>query len=408
MTAADRLTAEDLASRAGVTADRIEELTRLRLLAPEDGRYSLDDVGRVGVVEAVVGEGIAVEELARAADAGVVSLAWFGGVLPPVPTLLDRTYAEVTADLGLPFDLVTRLFELWGLVTPGPDDRVREDDARILAHVARANAALAPRGVSLEAGTRYFGDNIRRIAESQIGFFQREMLEPMLAAGGALRDVIEAVNPLIAEVIRPAVADLLPWLHRRHVDSLNVQMLVQTLETGLAQAGVAVPVSPRPPAIAFLDLSGFTRLTDEAGDDEAVSLAATLSDLVRTSALHHGGTAVKLLGDGVMFHFPEPEGSIRCAMHLILEAAERGLPPARVGVHAGPVVFRDGDYFGRTVNVAARITDYARPREVLVSEAVVEAVGDDVDLAFESIGPVALKGVAEPVSLYSARAATDR
>jgi adenylate cyclase len=402
------LTAAELAERTGVTVGRLEQLAGLGLIEPSGNGYSVSDVGRVAVVEAILGEGIAIEELARAARDGVVSFSWFGGVLPPVPTLHDQTYAELTAELGIPFELVARLFDLWGLVTPSPHDRVREDDAKILGHVARNYVALTRAGVSLEAGARYFGDNIRRIAESQVRFLQREMIEPMLAGGASLRDVIDAVNPLVGDVVRPGVADLLPWLHRRHVDSLNIQMLVQTLEAALARAGVVVPHSIRHPAIAFLDLSGFTRLTDEAGDDEAVALAATLADLVRSTALHHGGTAVKLLGDGVMFHFPEPEGSVRCAMHMIPEAAERGLPPARVGVHAGPVVFRDGDYFGRTVNVAARITDYARPREILVSEAVVEAAGQDGDLTFESIGPVELKGISEPVSLYSARASVDR
>jgi adenylate cyclase len=404
VSADDALDARTLASRAGVAVERVEELTGYGLLSPEDGRYSLDDIGRVGVIEAVLGEGIAVEELAQAASAGVVSLAWFEGVLPPVPTLLDRTYGEISEDVGIPFEVVTRLFEQFGIVTPSPDDRGREDDARILAHVGRARAALGDSDAAILGGTRYFGDNIRRIAESQIGTFQREIIEPMFASGASLREVIERLNPLIADVIRPAVADLLVWLHRRHVDALNLQMLVQTLEGALARAGVEVLVSPRPPAIAFLDLTGFTRLTDEAGDQEAVALAAVLSDLVRSGALHHGGTAVKLLGDGVMFHFPNADDAVRCALHLVPEAAGRDLPPARVGVHAGPVVFRDGDYFGRTVNVAARITDYARPREVLVSDAVVTSVGESQDVAFDPIGPVALKGVSEPVVLHAARA----
>jgi adenylate cyclase len=72
-------------------------------------------------------------------------------------------------------------------------------------------------------------------------------------------------------------------------------------------------------------------------------------------------------------------------------------------VHAGPVVFRDGDYFGRTVNVASRITDYARPGEVLVSQSVVEAVGEAKGMMFEPIGPVSLRGVSEPVVLNVAR-----
>jgi adenylate cyclase len=104
-----------------------------------------------------------------------------------------------------------------------------------------------------------------------------------------------------------------------------------------------------------------------------------------------------------MFHFPDPADAVRCALYLVPEAARRDLPPARVGVHVGPVVFRDGDYFGRTVNLASRIMDYARPREVLASQAVVDNVGKADDLMFEPIGPVALKGVAEPVVLHVAR-----
>ena len=123
-------------------------------------------------------------------------------------------------------------------------------------------------------------------------------------------------------------------------------------------------------------------------------------------ALQFGGTAVKMLGDGVMFHFPDPADAVRCALHLIPEIDDAALPPARVGVHAGPVVFRDGDYFGRTVNLAARITDYARPSEVLVSQSVVESVGDADGVTFVEIGPVTLKGVSEPVVLHAARDAS--
>ena len=99
-----------------------------------------------------------------------------------------------------------------------------------------------------------------------------------------------------------------------------------------------------------------------------------------------------------MFHFSDPVDAVRCALYLVPEAARHEFPPARVGVHAGPVVFRDGDYFGRTVNLASRITDYARPSEVLVSESVVESVGESEGVMFESIGPVSLKGVSGQLS----------
>jgi len=235
-------------------------------------------------------------------------------------------------------------------------------------------------------------------------FFQRDLIESRLASGASLHDVVATLNPFITEGSRPAVDDLIRWLFRRHIDTFNIQLLVQLIESTLQEAGVEVARPDRPPAIAFLDLSGFTRLTEEGGEQEAVGLATALTDLVRTVPGEFGGTAVKLLGDGVMLYFPDPVAAVRCALRLIAEAEGRGLPAARVGIRAEPVVFREGDYYGRTVNVAARITDYSRPREVLVSDALhpqslVTVEGLDVD----KIGPVALKGLSDRIPLYSVR-----
>ena len=108
-----------------------------------------------------------------------------------------------------------------------------------------------------------------------------------------------------------------------------------------------------------------------------------------------------------MFHFPQPAAGVLAALEMVDGASEAGLPPAHVGLHAGPVLFQGGDYFGRTVNVAARIADYARQGEVLVSQEVVEASGDGEasGVGFTSIGPVELKGLTAPVRLYTARRA---
>jgi adenylate cyclase len=110
---------------------------------------------------------------------------------------------------------------------------------------------------------------------------------------------------------------------------------------------------------------------------------------------------VKYLGDGVMFHFREPGSGVRGALDMVDGAREAGLPPAHVGLHAGPVLFQEGDYFGRTVNAAARIADYARQGEVLVSQEAVDAC-EGGGVRFSEIGPVELKGLAGPLRLYSA------
>ncbi len=169
----------------------------------------------------------------------------------------------------------------------------------------------------------------------------------------------------------------------------------------MEEAGLGRRRAATLPAIAFLDLTGFTRLTESHGDHEAAELAARLAEIVHETSRRHRGRPVKFLGDGVMFHFPDPGGAVLSALELVERIPQAGLPPARIGINAGAIVFRDGDYYGRAVNVAARIADYARPREVLVSDEVrrnapVEGV------AFAEIGTVDLKGVREPVTLHLA------
>jgi adenylate cyclase len=156
--------------------------------------------------------------------------------------------------------------------------------------------------------------------------------------------------------------------------------------------------------VSFLDITGYTRLTEERGDEAAADLAARLGTLVRRFSQEHAGKPVKWLGDGVMFYFEEPANAVLAALDMVEGVATSALPPARVGIHAGPVVFQEGDYFGRTVNIAARIAEYARPGEVLVTQEVVDAA-DGTSVIFTQMGPVELKGVSGTLHLHTARRA---
>ena len=156
-------------------------------------------------------------------------------------------------------------------------------------------------------------------------------------------------------------------------------------------------------SFAFVDLCGFTALTAGGGDQGAAVVAARFEDEVVEHAREHGGRVVKLLGDGAMLHFDTPAGALNASLDLVGDLPRAGLPRCRVGAHRGPVVSHNGDLYGSTVNIAARINDYARPGEVLVSDAV---LGDDrgIDgLDLEEIGEVSLKGVPLPVLLHRAR-----
>src|SRR5690606_38621380 len=126
-----------------------------------------------------------------------------------------------------------------------------------------------------------------------------------------------------------------------------------------------------------------------------------LNRIVQRISFEHGGRPIKWLGDGVMFFFPDPASGVAAALELVEALSAARLPAAHIGLHAGSVVVQPGDFYGRTVNLAARIGDYARSNEVLVSQSVVDAsVGASID--FRSIGLVELKGVAERVELFAA------
>jgi adenylate cyclase len=199
----------------------------------------------------------------------------------------------------------------------------------------------------------------------------------------------------------PLIEQVLIAIYHGQQDHAWSQVFVEHVESALEAAGLYRRLD-RPPAMCFLDLTGYTRLTEERGDEAAAELAARLAGLVRRAAQEHGGAPVKWLGDGVMFYFREPGAAVLAAVEMVEVVGRHGLPPAHVGIHAGPVIFQEGDYFGRTVNLAARIAEYARPGEVLVSQEVVDAA-DGSPVSFTEIGPVELKGVPETIQLYTAR-----
>jgi adenylate cyclase len=221
----------------------------------------------------------------------------------------------------------------------------------------------------------------------------------LVDSGMSEREMLEAQADL-GTTLTPLLMRALVGIYHGQQQHAWSQSSVEMVERALERAGV--PSAPHgPPAMCFLDITGYTRLTEERGDEAAADVATGVATLVRRTSTAHGGQPVKWLGDGVMFHFRDPGRGVLAALEMVDGIAEQGLPPAHVGLHAGPVVFQEGDYFGRTVNVAARIADAARPGEVLVSQDVVDAAGD-TPVTFTEIGPVELKGVSGPLRLFAA------
>jgi class 3 adenylate cyclase len=288
----------------------------------------------------------------------------------------------------------------------GPDDRVRETELPVIES-GELLLRLGVRPATIARSLRIYGESLRRMAETEADWWGSEILAPMVEAGVPPAEIGRRTAAFSTEMTRSGDVALLAMYHA-HQSIAWVRNIFESFEAVLTSQGLQARVE-RPPAIAFLDISGYTRLTEERGDEAARDLAESLGRIVHRSSTQHGGRTVKWLGDGVMFHFPEPARSVVACLEMAAAVTREGLPPAHVGINAGPVLTQGGDFFGRTVNAAARIAEYARQDEVLVTHDVVQAssaLGDSV--VFHAIGPVELKGLSGTLDLYRAVRTTDR
>jgi adenylate cyclase len=136
-----------------------------------------------------------------------------------------------------------------------------------------------------------------------------------------------------------------------------------------------------------------------------VSLA--LSQLVREVAANHRGEVVKMLGDGVHFHFRDPNDAVHAGLEIVRRVRPRNLPPAHVGVNAGPMIYEEGDYFGGTVNIAAaRIAAQAGAGQVFVGEDLVRVI-EPSDFVLRDLGGFDLKGISRPIRIYEVKSSGD-
>jgi adenylate cyclase len=287
--------------------------------------------------------------------------------------------------------------EAFGFAEPRPEDHVRNDELALMPAI-ELELAKGFRPVVIERWLRVCGDSLRRIAETETAAWHSEVTQ-LLESGMTEGEMLETQADLASQMGNLSEQAVLAIYHGQQEHAWT-QETVEHIEGALEAAGLYRRLD-RPPAMCFLDITGYTRLTEERGDAAAADLAARLAHLVRRSSQEHGGTPVKWLGDGVMFYFREPGAAVLAAVEMVEVVGSHGLPPAHVGIHAGPVVFQEGDYFGRTVNIAARIADYARPGEVLVSQEVVNGA-DGRPVTFTEIGPVELKGLPRTLRLYLA------
>jgi adenylate cyclase len=392
-----RLSAQELVELVPCSLEHVRRLEVLGILEreEEDGLFPSSDVHVVRLMAAFEEAGISLEDVARGVAAGELSFPL--GLFLPEPVAMTATYEELSARLGRPPELLRRLSGELGF-PPREDDRIRAEDAEMLSLIVTKLDLAADDDLS--RFTRLYGGSVQRLVGSGLQFFDRTVRQRVATFELSNEEKDSLVYEKAAGFTK-LVAGLVPWLQRRHREHAVLEYIVGVTEGFMEERGITPRQRRQPPAIAFLDLTGYTTLAEEQGDQAAAELAANLAGVVQEAAQTRGCRPVKWLGDGVMFHFSDSARAVLSGLELI-EQTERAVSvPARIGIDAGAVIVQEGDYFGRTVNIAARIADYARPHEVLVSEDAMRSAGV-AEVEFELVGDVPLKGVSKSVRLHRA------
>ncbi len=389
------------AQAAGINVADLDRMVELRMIVPGDGQqFTSGDVRKAGILASLQSVGMPLEAVAAEIHGGQLSLDFMDNpAFDHFSALSSDTFDDLAARTGLPVDLLLVIREAIGSAVPSPTDLVRENELGIVPLIEAQLAIGYPPKV-VERALRTMGESMRRFVLSEADDFRAHVIWPVADRPGA--EISIATARATERMSGPAEQAVITVYRAQQAHAWTANIL-DGFERDLIAAGVTGRID-RPPAMCFLDLTGYTRFTAERGDQAAAALAERLKRLVERAALQHGGRPVKWLGDGVMFHFRDPGPGVVAALEMIESVAGAGLPPAHVGLHAGPVIFQDGDYYGQTVNVASRIAEYARPGEVLVSQDVVDAVGD-APLGFTLVGPVELKGVGGALTLHVAQRA---
>lgn len=306
--------------------------------------------------------------------------------LPP-----KYTGPEIASRAGLAFETSQRIWRALGF--PDLDESVVEFDDRDVEALTALKAILDT-GVPLEellAVARVYGQALSRIADAETRIFRKHFIDPLLRRGVGPDEILDQVDQVV-----PALLDLtgvpLEVGHRRHLS-----MAAQTLSL------VGNESATEELAVGFVDLVGFTRLSDDVGVDGLGSVVTRFEELATTRCADLGVKMVKVIGDAVMFVSPEPVDVLEAALAIVRDAHDDPvLPSARGGLAVGPTLPVAGDYFGGSVNLASRLTAFARAETVVISQDFLDALPEGY-ASVSSIGPRRLKGIGH-VRLYKVRA----
>jgi adenylate cyclase len=382
---------------AGVSTSTLKRWADEDLVPIQDGRWTPASAAQARVIARMRERGYSVDAIREAARGGRLAFGYAEDIFEvPAGDYTKEQAAELT---GLEPELIDRLMTLLG--TPmGADGKLNEQDLGAMRHCANVLASGFPLVAFLQL-VRVYAQSIRKVADAEVRLFHLYIHEPLMQEEVPPLEIAEEMGELAADLI-PVTGPLMEYMHNRYLRFYIEQDVVGHMEADIGGAGRGLARVSM--TFCFVDLTGFTRFTEEEGDEEALDMIERFVDTVEAT-LPNEATIVKTIGDEVMVVSPDSSTLTEWAVGFLSLFQER--PQPRVGIHQGAAVFRDGDYFGGDVNLAHRVVTRALGGEVLVTQALVDGVAKSDFLRFDPIGEVVLKGFPDPISLYIARPAIE-
>jgi adenylate cyclase len=389
----DVIPISEAARISGVPASTLKRWAHERVIPVRRGRWTVAAAAQARVVGRMRERGHSLDELRRAVRDGRLAFGYIEDLLPD--SNRDYSRGEVADMSGLEEELIERIMSLLGTPT-ALEGTLTDQDAQAMEQIAEVLRAGFPL-IALLQLIRVYAQSIRKIAEAEVRLFHLFVHEPLIRQGVDSLEMAEEMEGLVRDLL-PQTSPLMEYIHQRYLRFYMEQDVVGHMESELGGARQLGRVQM---AFCFVDLTGFTRYTEEEGDEEALDLVERFVETVEAT-LPAEALIVKTIGDEVMIVSPDPVTLTEWAVGFLALFQER--PQPRVGVHCGAAVYRDGDYFGTDVNLTHRVVARALGGEVMVTTAVVDAIGGSAYLEFDPIGRVDLKGFPEPVELFVARA----
>jgi adenylate cyclase len=335
--------------------------------------------------ELLQSQGVSEDEISAAEEQGkdAVQLLAIDRILMPGKERYTRS--ELVEKVGFDLDEARRYWRALGFPDTSDTDRVfTESDFEALRTLKQLiDQGVVEADVALQLA-RVFGQSLSRMADSQVATLRARVEGPLRNAGASDPEIAEAVTAVTAAML-PTIEGLVIYLWRRHLAAAAQRQLFFESDGATGQETLTV---------GFADMVGFTAISQQLDEHELAGIVDRFESVAYDTIAEYGGRVVKMIGDEVMYVTETPAAGAMIAGTLAeVYGDDEQMPDVRVGLAAGPVLAREGDYFGPTVNLASRIVNIAYAGSAVVSDAIHEALDGDERFGWKALRPRRLKGI---------------